>query len=129
LITGIAGCCARAASGHAAAGGRLGRQCRSGVGRRDHSDLSPNQFGRQGRQSIQLIVGPTILDDPPNRAGSRTAGLLAVQMSYLPTLNWAMVIASETPRPIPQTTQARRLAKATRTPWPILTVVVIMAED
>jgi len=40
-----------------------------------------------------------------------------------------MVIASETPRPIPQTTQARRLAKATRTPWPILTVVVIMAED
>ncbi len=76
-----------AVSGHAATGGRLGRQCRSGVGRRDHSDLSPNQFGRQGRQSIQLIVGPTILDDPPNRAGSRTAGLLAVQMSYLPTLN------------------------------------------
>jgi hypothetical protein len=35
-------------------------------------------------------------------------------MSYLPTLNWAMVIASEMPRPVPQTTQARRFATATR---------------
>src|SRR5262249_21424066 len=41
-----------------------------------------------------------------------------VQMSYLPTLNWAMVIASEMLRPVPQTTQARRFATATRTWWP-----------
>jgi hypothetical protein len=29
---------------------------------RDHSDLSADQFARQCRQSIQLIVGPAILD-------------------------------------------------------------------
>ena len=29
---------------------------------RDHSDLSAHQFARQCRQSIQLIVGPAILD-------------------------------------------------------------------
>src|SRR5262249_48892448 len=45
-----------------------------------------------------------------------------VQMSYLPTLNWAMVIASEMLRPVPQTTQARRFATATRTWWPRRTV-------
>jgi hypothetical protein len=33
-------------------------------------------------------------------------------MSYLPTLNWAMVVASEMPRPVPKTTQARRFATA-----------------
>jgi hypothetical protein len=43
-------------------------------------------------------------------------------MSYLPTLNWAMVIASEMLRPVLQTTQARRFATATHTWWPRRTV-------
>ena len=44
-------------------GRSLGREGRSGTaGRSDHGDLTANQVGRQRRQSIQLIVGPAILD-------------------------------------------------------------------
>src|SRR5215831_3445822 len=39
-------------------------------------------------------------------------------MCYVPTLNWATVIASETLTPTTQMTQATRLAKATRTSCP-----------
>ena len=44
-------------------GCRLGRERRSGTsGRDDHGDLSANQFGRQRRQSIDLILGPAVFD-------------------------------------------------------------------
>ena len=44
-------------------GCRLGRQRRIGTsGRGDHGDLSANQFGRQRRQSIDLILGPAVFD-------------------------------------------------------------------
>ena len=44
-------------------GCRLGRERRSGAsGRGDHGDLSANQFGRQRRQSIDLILGPAVFD-------------------------------------------------------------------
>jgi hypothetical protein len=42
-------------------GCRLGDQRRSGI-RGDHSDLTANQIGRQGRQSIELTFGPAIFD-------------------------------------------------------------------
>src|SRR5262249_44483558 len=42
----------------------LGRQHRNGTpGRDDHGHLPANQVTRQGRQSIQVIIGPAILDD------------------------------------------------------------------
>ena len=42
-------------------GCRLGRERYSGASARgDHRDLSANQFGRQHRQPIQLILGPAI---------------------------------------------------------------------
>ena len=31
-------------------------------GRDDHGDLSANQFGRQRRQSIELVLGPAVFD-------------------------------------------------------------------
>ena len=44
-------------------GCRLGRERRSGAsGRGDHGDLPANQFGRQRRQSIELILGPAVFD-------------------------------------------------------------------
>ena len=44
-------------------GCRLGRERRSGTaGRDDHGDLSANQFGRQRRQSIDLILRPAVFD-------------------------------------------------------------------
>ena len=44
-------------------GCRLGRQRRSEVaGRGDHGDLPANQFGRQRRQPIDLILGPAVFD-------------------------------------------------------------------
>src|SRR5262249_22931021 len=41
---------------------RLSCQPRTSIERRDHGDLSANQFGRQRRQSIDLIVSPAIFD-------------------------------------------------------------------
>ena len=32
------------------------------TGRGDHGDLSANQFGRQRRQPIELILGPAVFD-------------------------------------------------------------------
>ena len=32
------------------------------AGRGDHGDLAANQFGRQRRQSIHLILGPAVFD-------------------------------------------------------------------
>ena len=44
-------------------GCRLGRQRRSGTsGRDDHGDLPANQFGRQRRQPIDLVLGPAVFD-------------------------------------------------------------------
>ena len=43
-------------------GCRLGRQSRSGRDRDDNGDLAANQFGRQQRQPIYLILGPAVLD-------------------------------------------------------------------
>ena len=44
-------------------GGRFGRKRRrDSSGRDDHGDLSVNQFGRQLRQSIDLIFGPAVFD-------------------------------------------------------------------
>src|SRR5262249_39698211 len=43
-------------------GRRLSCQPRTSIERRDHGDLSANQFGRKRRQSIDLIVSPAILD-------------------------------------------------------------------
>ena len=44
-------------------GCRLGSGGRGGTaGRGDHGNLTANQFGRQRRQSIELTVGPAILD-------------------------------------------------------------------
>jgi hypothetical protein len=44
-------------------GCRLGRQRRSGTsGHHDHGNLPANQFGRQRRQPIELIVGRAVFD-------------------------------------------------------------------
>src|SRR5262249_31808815 len=43
-------------------GRRLSCQPRTSIERRDHGDLSANQFGRQRRQSIDLIVSPAVFD-------------------------------------------------------------------
>src|SRR5262245_8766891 len=43
-------------------GCRLGSDRRSIVGRGDYGDLSADQFGRQLRQSIELILGPAVFD-------------------------------------------------------------------
>ena len=43
-------------------GCRLGRERGGGDACNDHCDLSANQFGRQHRETIALIVGPAILD-------------------------------------------------------------------
>ena len=44
-------------------GCRLGRERHRGAfDRDDHGDLSANQFGRQRRQPIELIVGPAVFD-------------------------------------------------------------------
>jgi hypothetical protein len=40
----------------------LGRERGRRVTCNDHCDLSTNQFGRQHRETIALIVGPAILD-------------------------------------------------------------------
>jgi hypothetical protein len=37
---------------------RLGCECRRGASGHDHSDLPPDQIGRQRRQAIDLILGP-----------------------------------------------------------------------
>ena len=42
-------------------GCRLGDQRRTGI-RGDHGDLTANQIGRQGWQSIELTFGPAIFD-------------------------------------------------------------------
>jgi hypothetical protein len=43
-------------------GCRLGRERRGAGACNDHCDLPTNQFGRQRRQPIDLIVGPAIFD-------------------------------------------------------------------
>src|SRR5262245_21685689 len=43
-------------------GCRLGSDRRGGCGRGDYSDPPANQFGRQFRQSIELVLGETIDD-------------------------------------------------------------------
>ena len=44
-------------------GRRLGRECRRGAAERDnHGDLTANQFGRQRRQPIELVLRPAIFD-------------------------------------------------------------------
>ena len=43
-------------------GCRLGSERRISASRGDHGDLSANQFGRQFRQSIELILGPAVFD-------------------------------------------------------------------
>jgi hypothetical protein len=43
-------------------GCRLGRARRSPKTREDYCDLSTNQIGRQGRQSIQLAIRPAVFD-------------------------------------------------------------------
>src|SRR4029450_9750313 len=45
-------------------GCRLGSGRRSIVGRGDYGALSADQFGRQLRQSIELILGPAVFDRP-----------------------------------------------------------------
>jgi hypothetical protein len=64
-IAGIVGCCARAASGQAAAPRRWLPPWPPTPRRgflNDHCDLSANEFGRQRWQPIDLIVGPAIVD-------------------------------------------------------------------
>src|SRR5262249_47711078 len=39
-----------------------GKRWRGGSGRNDHGNRSTNQFGRQRRQSIKLVLGPAIFD-------------------------------------------------------------------
>ena len=41
---------------------RLGRECRRGASGHDHSDLPPDQIGRQRRQSVVLTFRPTVFD-------------------------------------------------------------------
>jgi hypothetical protein len=41
---------------------RLGGECRGGRVRDEHADLTANQIGRQGRQSIKLPLRGTVLD-------------------------------------------------------------------
>src|SRR4029453_874443 len=40
----------------------FGSQCRTRATSNDRNDTPPNQFGRQLRQSIDLILGPTVFD-------------------------------------------------------------------
>src|SRR5262249_34125612 len=43
-------------------GCRLGSERWISGGRGDHGDLSANQFSRQLRQSIELVLGPAVFD-------------------------------------------------------------------
>ena len=40
----------------------FGRERRTASPRRDHGDLPADQFGRQGRQAIELALGPAVVD-------------------------------------------------------------------
>jgi hypothetical protein len=53
----------------------------------DHGHLAVNQFGRQGRQPIILIFGPTIFDcDVPALSKASRSSLEGMRLPTAPTL-------------------------------------------